>query len=402
MNHLNLNLNLMEYNHQPFLNSLNNNEHHHPGNFTPPVYMIDNTLFSPVVNPYINKFWSLPNSGHLNMLNNFNLQKDIPDIDLKDNNVPIATYDEDITISELNANIINNLNNQDITIKSTDLNVNNNIELDQTVNSINNHNDHMSVNGNIIATNMASIQNKTKSIITPLNLMSSRLSNGTGLDIKENITAEPFIANPLSTSKLKAVIPPVIPEDDVESIGNPQGNKGKNETSQIPTKDQEIKKRYPTNRRRPSNHRPLISPAIMPAGVNTNLSATQLSTKSNYQLIVEGNSAALGLNYAPSFEQIVKRKRLVHQASEQKRRAALTAMFKELANVLKDCSGEEKVQSQSSILNGACEILLKQEEEYFVKAEMLKKLKRKFGIEEDCNEFPRVPNTLAKLNYNPS
>jgi hypothetical protein len=63
-----------------------------------------------------------------------------------------------------------------------------------------------------------------------------------------------------------------------------------------------------------------------------------LTSKSNYQLIIEGESSRAGLSFPDSIVESIDRKRTNHTIAEQTRRSDLKIALKELSSVIsQDC-----------------------------------------------------------------
>ncbi|ORX93605.1 hypothetical protein K493DRAFT_315918 [Basidiobolus meristosporus CBS 931.73] len=107
--------------------------------------------------------------------------------------------------------------------------------------------------------------------------------------------------------------------------------------------------------------KPLVSPGLKPLlpGGGTNDVAMKLATKSNYQNILEGNTASLGLKYKSEVHSGIELRRTSHKAAEQKRRDSLKQCFENLKSVIPEI--EEKAPSKAYLLKKSYDHILRLE-----------------------------------------
>ncbi|KAK9768856.1 hypothetical protein K7432_000190 [Basidiobolus ranarum] len=144
--------------------------------------------------------------------------------------------------------------------------------------------------------------------------------------------------------------------------------------------------------------KPLISPnlkSLLPGG-GANDVAMKLASKSNYQNILEGNTASLGLKYSTDVHSGIELRRTSHKAAEQKRRDSLKQCFENLKNVIPEI--DEKAPSKAYLLKKSydhilrLEMQVKERDKYIV---MLREQLQSNGMIPNEPEI-RVPNRISE------
>ncbi|KAI8394353.1 uncharacterized protein BYT42DRAFT_610073 [Radiomyces spectabilis] len=94
----------------------------------------------------------------------------------------------------------------------------------------------------------------------------------------------------------------------------------------------------------------LISPTLGP-GVNANQEAERiLATRSNYQNLMEGKAAALGIAFSPQIRSGIETRRTAHKAAEQKRRDSLKLWFERLRCEVEEGYVKKKASLTSKVI----------------------------------------------------
>ncbi|KAG0043329.1 hypothetical protein BGZ83_011538 [Gryganskiella cystojenkinii] len=101
----------------------------------------------------------------------------------------------------------------------------------------------------------------------------------------------------------------------------------------------------------------LSSPSLKPwiAGVSTNEVMARLTSKSNYQNILDGDHTALGLSYNTDLHSGIEQRRTSHKAAEQKRRDSLKNCFDDLRQMIPNI--QEKSPSKVFLLKKSFDYL---------------------------------------------
>ncbi|ORX62199.1 hypothetical protein DM01DRAFT_1380023 [Hesseltinella vesiculosa] len=101
----------------------------------------------------------------------------------------------------------------------------------------------------------------------------------------------------------------------------------------------------------PDRHQALTSTGLTPQLLPTIHDAEHiLATKSNYQNLMEGKAAALGIAFSPHIKSGLEVRRTAHKAAEQKRRDSLKEWFDRLRNEVEEGYVKKKAHVASKVL----------------------------------------------------
>ncbi|KAI7862308.1 hypothetical protein BDF14DRAFT_1857825, partial [Spinellus fusiger] len=217
--------------------------------------------------------------------------------------------------------------------------------------------------------------------VTPASIMNMKISTS-----QENMTKKPYIhsstfLSPFSsssdalslhdfmTSSTMNTPTPSLSFPDSQKNNSPLNpQRSSNSTSRDSKKNREVrampllkKQRHeasPTNTDKPliapspRALKPLLSP-IISTGSETNpvrLNAERiLATRSNYQNLMEGKAAALGIDFQPHIKSGIEVRRTAHKAAEQKRRDSLKEWFERLRQEVEDGYVKKNIKLASMV-----------------------------------------------------
>ncbi|KAI7861253.1 hypothetical protein BDF14DRAFT_1872422 [Spinellus fusiger] len=149
------------------------------------------------------------------------------------------------------------------------------------------------------------------------------------------------------------------PNQRIKSMGISSRDSKKNrEVRAMPLLKKQRHEASPTNTDKPliapspRALKPLLSP-IISTGSETNpvrLNAERiLATRSNYQNLMEGKAAALGIDFQPHIKSGIEVRRTAHKAAEQKRRDSLKEWFERLRQEVEDGYVKKNIKLASMV-----------------------------------------------------